>query len=256
LTEATPDDMPQARSDPRRSKHERAVANTLDWADRAAANGEYAEALAWLEMLDAIEAGLPPACIERRSSWARAAVAIAEEEAERGLLALAEPNATERILALGHELEALSDAQLLLDRALEGATAFLGTDLGNIQLRDGQSGALAIATSSGFDSEFLQYFATVEDDGPACGRAAQNRSQVVIPDVQEDPGFAPHRDIARASGFRAVQSTPIVDPTGVLRGMISTHFRDRHCPSPSQLLLIDWLGARVGASLHAIAGAA
>jgi len=37
-----------------RLRHEQAVAHTLDWADQAAADGDYANALAWLQALEAI----------------------------------------------------------------------------------------------------------------------------------------------------------------------------------------------------------
>jgi GAF domain-containing protein len=51
--------------------------------------------------------------------------------------------------------------------------------------------------------------------------------QTVIVDVQRDPMFAPHREIAAGSRFRAVQSTPLVDHNGRLLGVISTHYRRR-----------------------------
>jgi GAF domain-containing protein len=153
------------------------------------------------------------------------------------------------MLALCQELEASADMRVLVDRALEGAMALLGTDLGNVQLRDPTSGALTIATSSGFGSEFLEYFAVVDDDSSACGRAAQQRFQTLIVDVDEDPGFAPHREIAASSRFRAVQSTPIVDPAGHLHGVVSTHFRDRHRLSQSEMQLTAWYSERIGAAI-------
>ena len=65
----------------------------------------------------------------------------------------------------------------------------------------------------------------VDDGHSASGRAAGQSAQVVIFDVDKDPGFAPHRAIARASGFRAVQSTPLVGLDGHVVAMVSTHFR-------------------------------
>lgn len=231
------------------SKHARAVANTLTWADHAAANGEYAEALAWLETLEAIGVQLPEAYAAQRPVWTQACAVRAELNAARRRLVRDEPRATQRMLALSQHLEAQAGTPVDLDRALEGAMGLLGTDLGNIQIRDPSSGALTIAASSGFDSEFLEYFAVVVDDSSACGRAAQQRSQTVIADVDEDPEFAPHREIAAASRFRAVQSTPIVDPAGRLHGVLSTHFRHRHRPSPHQMQLIAWYSERLGAAL-------
>jgi GAF domain len=241
--------LDHASEDPGRSKHERAVANTLSWADQAAAYGEYAEALAWLATLDAIGAQLPEVYAAKRPVWARACAERAELNATRKRLLLEEPRATKRMLAISQDLETASEMRGLLDRALEGAMALLGTDLGNVQVRNPTSGALTIATHSGFGSEFLEYFAVVGDDSSACGRAAQQRAQTVIVDVDEDPGFAPHREIAAASRFRAVQSTPIVDPTGRLHGVISTHFRGRHSPSRPQMQLINWFSERIGAAV-------
>ena len=233
----------------RQSKHELAVANTLSWAERAADFGDYTEALAWLDALESIGAELPEAYAVKRPVWADAHAARAELNLSRKRLLRDEPRATQRMLALCEEFEMSAQMPDLLDCALERAMALLETDLGNIQLADPTSGALTIATSSGFDSEFLDYFAVVADDTSACGAAARQRSQTVIVDVEENRAFAPHREIAAASRFRAVQSTPIVDPTGRLHGVVSTHFRHRHRPSPAQMQLLAWFSERLGVAL-------
>ena len=59
------------------------------------------------------------------------------------------------------------------------------------------------------------YFAVVDDGHSACGRAARASAQAAIADVTADAGLAPHRDVAAASGFRAVQSEPLVSPPGL-----------------------------------------
>jgi GAF domain len=99
----------------------------------------------------------------------------------------------------------------VLDKGLETATSLMQADRGTMQIPDPATGSLRIAVQAGFSAEFLQYFARVDDDTSACGRAASQRAQMVIADVNADPGFARHRDIAAASRFRAVQSTPLVD---------------------------------------------
>jgi GAF domain-containing protein len=125
--------------------------------------------------------------------------------------------------------ETLRDARatpalgVLLEEVLAFALTLLHAERGNVQLADPATGALRIAAQRGFGPEFMEYFAAVTDDRSACGGAAQRHAQVVITDVTTDPGFAPHRDIALASGFRAVQSTPLVNGAGHLVGMLSTH---------------------------------
>jgi hypothetical protein len=50
-------------------QHHQAVLNTLSWADEAAAAGDYADALAWLDVITAIGDGLPSPYPARRASW-------------------------------------------------------------------------------------------------------------------------------------------------------------------------------------------
>ncbi|HEX3488351.1 MAG TPA: GAF domain-containing protein [Streptosporangiaceae bacterium] len=134
----------------------------------------------------------------------------------------------------------------VLDKALETALTLLRADLGTVQITDPAAGALRIAVQAGFSAEFLQYFAVVRDDSSACGRAARGPAQVVIADVREDRPFAPHREIAAASGFRAVQSTPLVDQDGRLLGMLSTHYPRPYRPPAADLAVMRQLGVLLG----------
>jgi GAF domain len=127
-------------------------------------------------------------------------------------------------------------AQELLECALRITRA----DFGNVQLVHPDDGSLRIVAHSGFEDEFLQYFAVVDDEHCACGRAAQQAQQVVVGDVSIDPQFAPHVDIAKSAGFLSVQSTPLVDRHGRLVGMVSTHYARANAISPLELRLIDF----------------
>ena len=88
----------------------------------------------------------------------------------------------------------------------------------------------------------------MRDEGSACGRALRQGERVLIEDVETDPGFAPHREIAARAGFRAVQSTVMFGSSGEPLGMISTHFRQPHRPSERELRLTD-LYARQAAEM-------
>jgi PAS domain S-box-containing protein len=131
------------------------------------------------------------------------------------------------------------ELQLLLDEVLDAVIALHGADFGNVQLYDPDLRALTIVAQRGFRQDFLDHFRTVHEESAVCGRALQQQSRVVVEDVELDPGFAPHRLIAAAAGFRAVQSTPLVSRNGNLLGMISTHFRLPHRPSEHLLRLTD-----------------
>lgn len=154
-------------------------------------------------------------------------------------LGLTDPTAVQRLHEVTGGIRNGASVSGMLPAILDGALSLMGADLGNVQLRDPVTGTLRIVTQSGFDSRFLDYFATVDDNSSACGRAALGRAQTVIADVEADPGFAPHRRIAADSGFRAVQSTPLIDRRGRTIGVLSTHFERPHRPSRRDMQIID-----------------
>src|SRR5205823_11352683 len=117
----------------------------------------------------------------------------------------------------------------------------------NIQLYNPHTQALEIVAHRGFQQDFLDYFSSVRADLP-CGRALQRRERIIIEDVEADNAFEPHRQIAAAAGFRAVQSTPLFSRSGEPLGMVSTHFRQPHRQSERDLRLTD-LYARQAAEM-------
>jgi GAF domain-containing protein len=134
----------------------------------------------------------------------------------------------------------------VLEEGLEDALSLLHADRGNVQIVDPVTGSLVLVLQTGFSDEFLEYFAVVDDDGSACGRTASQHAQTVISDVNTDPGFAPHREIAAASRFRAVHSTPLVDQSGQLVGVLSTHYPRPYLPPARDLGLMRRLGELIG----------
>lgn len=149
-------------------------------------------------------------------------------------------------------LQPLTDAGAVIDEGLEDALAVLRADRGNVQLVEPISGSLRIAAQAGFSDEFLEYFAVVNDnDGSACAIAARQHAQTVIADVNADPRYASHREIAAASGYRAVQSTPLVDVRGHLLGMLSTHYPCPYRPPDEALEVMQRLGELIGQAVEA-----
>ena len=139
------------------------------------------------------------------------------------------------------------DLNQALDDILKGAIELLGADKGNIQVLDTKRGTLKIVASRGFDQDFLNIFSEVSAaDDTVCGRALRSGKRLVIEDVESDAPFALFRPAARAAGFRAVQSTPIMSQGGAPLGMLSTHFRSVHRPTEEDLLLLDLYVRQVG----------
>jgi CheY-like chemotaxis protein len=145
--------------------------------------------------------------------------------------------------------DAGSSLNTVLATLLQRVMTCTNADRGNVQLFRPRVNGLTIALQQGFGQVFLSHFALVADDGSACGRASRALSQVVIEDVHADLAFAPHLEIARASGFSAVQSTPLVSTSGSLVGMVSTHFAEPHRPSTEELELLVSYGRSYGAVL-------
>jgi hypothetical protein len=153
-------------------------------------------------------------------------------------------------LAEGRRIPISPALQDGLDRLLVMALRMHGTDLGNIQLVEPTTGDLAIVAQRGFGLDFLEHFRRVRwQDGSACSRALRTREPVLIPDVTSDPLFAMHRDIAASAGFRAVQSTPIINRNGTLLGVLSTHFRSPYRPPQTEPHRLDRLVARQASHL-------
>ncbi len=126
------------------------------------------------------------------------------------------------------------------DEMLAGAIELLGADMGNVQILDPARGVLEIAAQRGFGQDFLDFFREVSTaDDTACGRAFRSGERVVIEDIEVDPDYTPYRPAARAAGYRAVQSTPIIARGGVPLGMLSTHFRQTRRPPEQSLSLLD-----------------
>jgi PAS domain S-box-containing protein len=127
-----------------------------------------------------------------------------------------------------------------LEGMLTAVIELLGADKGNVQLLNSERGILTIAAQRGFDKDFLHFFEEVAaDDDSACGRALRTGEPVVIMDVDEDAPYGPFRDVARAAGYRAVISIPLIGKHGLPLGMLSTHFRAPHRPAEQDLRRLD-----------------
>jgi len=145
-----------------------------------------------------------------------------------------------------------SDGGLIVDTALNALVNGTAASRANVQLVCDQG--LRIVGHLGFQQPFLDFFATVGHDVPStCGRAAQVLQRVVVRDVASDDIFKGTEagEVMLQAEARACVSTPLVDGSGVLIGMLSTHYETPHEPSSDELEAIAlvckrasyWLGA-------------
>lgn len=157
-----------------------------------------------------------------------------------------ELEAMKQLQDLSLQLFSSLDLDLALHQVLDAMINLLHADLGNIQLYDPKREVLELVVHRGFNADFLNYFREVRTNfGSACSRALQSKQRVIIEDVETDPAFAPHRQIAATAGFRAVQSTPLLNRQGEVLGVLSTHFKEPHHPSERELRILDLYGRMV-----------
>ena len=131
------------------------------------------------------------------------------------------------------------DIESVLKEVLRAALAVQETNLGLLSLCGPHRDGLSVKVHSGFDEEFLRQVEWVPAGLGSCGTCFQQRRRVVIEDVRCDPIFAPYREAAKAAGFLAVHSTPLITRRGNIIGVLSVHFRQPHLPSEREIRLMD-----------------
>jgi GAF domain-containing protein len=131
---------------------------------------------------------------------------------------------------------------------VDAAIKVSDASMANIQLFDPTTSALRIGAQRGFNRPFLEFFDRVNDGHAACGTAFQSRSRVIIEDVGESSIFlgTPALEVVLDAGVRAVQSTPLVGPSGCVVGVLSTHRRWPGRPSERNLHLLDLVARNAG----------
>jgi diguanylate cyclase (GGDEF)-like protein/PAS domain S-box-containing protein len=166
----------------------------------------------------------------------RAAEALEESEASLA----AELQAMKRLHELSSRLLAKHDLQGALEEVLDGSIAMTGAWKGDVQLVDPATQSLNLVAQRGFEPGVVEQFSTLCPwNGTACERAVKTGKRVVIEDVETDGEYQPYRALAKAAGYRAVQSTPLVSRSSGLLGVLSLHFPQPHRPSEHDLRMLD-----------------
>ncbi|SAK48664.1 PAS/PAC sensor hybrid histidine kinase [Caballeronia temeraria] len=146
------------------------------------------------------------------------------------------------------------DASSFYQRTVDAAKELLRSDFASIQLlsrREDGGEVLQLIAQHGFTPLACERWREVDADSTtSCGAAWAASDRVIIPDIEASELVRGTTDylIFRETGIRAVQTTPLHSRTGVLLGMISTHWRDVREPDVKQLRLLDVL-ARQAADL-------
>jgi PAS domain S-box-containing protein len=155
---------------------------------------------------------------------------------------VADVAALRRLHEISTKSSAHSDLVTLLGEVLDAAIAVTGTDMGNVQLVEPETGDLKIIVQRGFAKDFLDYFNAVRKGMAACGIAMKNGSRAIVENVESDPLLDDDsRKVMLAAGARSVQSTPFITRSGQLLGMFSTHYRAARSFDERNFRLLDML---------------
>lgn len=155
----------------------------------------------------------------------------------------AEKVATESVAKLNElssRLSRIGELKEGLREILSAVIGLLRAGKGNIQLLDRERGMLLIEVHHGFDRDFLETFKQISAvDESACGRALRLRRFIPIEDTETDGAYAPFRAAARAAGYRAVVTAPIMGGDNLPLGMISAHFPSPHRLTETEMRLLN-----------------
>ena len=121
----------------------------------------------------------------------------------------------------------------LLDRAIEAQRA----DFGAIRLYQPSRNTLRLAVHRNFEPSMIESVMEMPVDSGAM--RAFTHGRVIIEDLYGHEDFERLRPLSEKLGVRAVQFSPIVTRSGDRLGLLATHFKRPHSPSPFSLTETD-----------------
>lgn len=139
----------------------------------------------------------------------------------------------------------------ILSKTLHLVIELAKADFGNIQIVDPE-GHLRIFVHQGFPDWWIEYWNTVSVGQGSCGTSIALGERVIVEDVAQSPIFVgtPALEIQLKAGVRAVQSTPVLNQSGQIIAMLSTHWRLPHRPDAKTLEMLDHLTVLLAAFIE------
>jgi PAS domain S-box-containing protein len=140
------------------------------------------------------------------------------------------------MISQGRPLSQILDAIIVWVEAQASAgvlASILLLDAEGQRLRHGAAPSLPDAYNAAIDGIAI---------GPcagSCGTAAYTRATVVVSDIERDPLWADHRDLALAHGLRACWSTPLIARDSSVLGTFAMYYRRPRVPTPDDTHVIQ-----------------
>ncbi len=158
---------------------------------------------------------------------------------------------TKLLQSISSQLIQEDNVQAIYEQLLSAAREIMHADMATMQMLYPENNELLLLATKGFDPVAIKDWKwTKMGDETACAAALENQKRIIIPDIENSPFIRSEegRNVYRAAGVRAAQSTPLISRSGLVVGMITTHWSAVHEPSSRQLDLLEVL-ARQAADL-------
>jgi PAS domain S-box-containing protein len=162
-----------------------------------------------------------------------------------------ELEAARRLQEASTHLLGAGDGKALYAQILDAAVAALHADFASIQIlhpERGPKGELRLIAHRGFSDSAARSWEWVSPSSTtSCGKTLQTGRREAIADVESCGWIAGSKNLEtfRETGIRAMQTTPLLSRAGALLGVLSTHWREPHYLSPSELRSLDVLARMV-----------
>jgi signal transduction histidine kinase len=131
---------------------------------------------------------------------------------------------------------------------LGAVSATLGAEIGVVRVRDPERGDLETIASAGLAPEWLARYGRLPIGQDACGLAVACRGPVVVEDLEAGPDER-SVEAARAGGYRAAFSVPLLGRDGGLIGTVAAFFPAPHRPAPRQVAVVERYARRAADAL-------
>lgn len=133
------------------------------------------------------------------------------------------------------------------ENIVDQAVRLMRSDYASLQMlfpERGEGGELRLLAFRGFNPQAARFWEWVRADSKStCGIALRDAQRVVAADIARCDFMADSEDqqVYLRTGIHACQTTPLITRRGNIVGMISTHWRSRHQPSPADFRRFDIL---------------
>jgi PAS domain S-box-containing protein len=184
----------------------------------------------------------------RELEASNAALRLSEQRLE------AELDAAERLHRVATQLINSHGTEALFEQILDAAVAILHSDFASIQMlypERGTNGELRLLGHRGFNEGAAKRWEWVHPEmHTTCSEALLTGRRVVVSDVRDFAHMLGNANVEEYldAGIYAIQSTPLISRSGVLLGIVSTHWRNPHELSVSEARAMDIL-ARLAADV-------